>query len=104
MAQLVGQWKLEKAAGQDITFPTEVQFSDEGRVSWKYGNNFFGQFTTDGHNIKLGPFASTKMFFPQNPPEHIVAQAFEQSTSWVISGNTLTLSHDSEVKVVLTKV
>ena len=104
MAQLIGKWKLEKAAGHDITKPTEVLFSEEGRLSWRYGNNFFGQFTIDGQNIKIGPLASTLMFLPQDPPEHIVSKAFEDSTSWAIAGNTLTLSHESEVKVVLTKV
>lgn len=103
MTALSGKWKLNSANGKEIANDVEVTF-EEDKIHYRYGNNYFGNYEVNGNDLKVGPLAGTRMFCPQDPPEGDVAEAFQTSTNWNISGNTLTLSSSTGPKAVLTKI
>ena len=83
---------------------TTAQFQD-GQVNGNAGcNNFFGGYEVDGHNLSVGPLASTEMFCGSPPgvmeQEYAYLAALGSAASFAIEGGQLVIA-DLEGKTVL---
>lgn len=83
---------------------TTAQFQD-GQVNGNSGcNNFFGGYEVDGHNLSVGPLASTEMFCGSPPgvmdQENSYLAALASAASFAIEGGQLVIA-DSEGETVL---
>lgn len=57
-----GTWKLQRINGNtDVPTHPEVTIEEE-RLSYSYGNNYFGGCKVDGDNLTIGPLAGTLMY------------------------------------------
>lgn len=68
------------------------------RVSGFAGcNNFSGDYSVEGNNIKFGPFISTKMYCKRfMDVELSLLKTLEEATSFSLENNTLTLKNNKE--------
>jgi len=83
---------------------TTTQFQD-GQVNGNAGcNNFFGSYEVDGHNLSVGPLASTEMFCGSPPgvmeQENAYLAALGSAASFAIEGGQLVIA-DSGGETVL---
>lgn len=110
-ASIKGQWKLISyglASSQIPAVPdveTSIEFNSDGRMNGNVGcNSFNGGYTLDGDTITFGPIMSTMMFCegPVGDQEMGTLAAFTESATFVLDGNTLTItSADGKSVVVL---
>jgi len=106
-----GEWKLVShgsSSNQISAVPdvgTSFEFDSEGRMSGNVGcNNFGGGYTVDGDTIKFGTIMSTEMFCegPVGRQESAVLSVLQESTTFVIKGNMLTvISSSGDASIVL---
>lgn len=106
-----GEWKLvshgsgsnQISAVADVG--TSIEFDAEGRMSGNVGcNNFGGNYTVDGDTIKFSPIMSTEMFCegPIGGQESAVLSVLQETTSFVINGNMMTItSSNGDASIVL---
>ena len=110
-ASINGQWSLVSygpADSQISTAPdvdTSIEFTSDGTLNGNVGcNGFGGDFTVDGDTITFGPIVSTMMFCegPVGEQEAATLLVFHESASFVLDGDTLTVtSADGSSVVVL---
>lgn len=112
-AAIAGEWTLTSygdpsnptLAAPDIE--TSITFGKDGNVNGTAGcNTFAGGYTTDGKTIAFDPLAATLMFCEGAAGEQEMGlfNAFTGTTSYTLSGNTLTVvSEDGSAAVTLTR-
>jgi len=105
-----GQWKLVSygpPTSQRVAVPdveTSVDFDSEGRMSGNVGcNNFGGGYTVNSNTITFSPVMTTEMFCEAVADQESGTLAvFQESTTFVLDGNTLTItSADGNSSVAL---
>jgi heat shock protein HslJ len=102
-ATLEGNWRLESLGGFPVLRMTEItaQFHDapNGDITGTGGcNRYFGGFSTDSGNIKIGPVASTFMACDQlrMRQESRYFQALQSATSYEVSDENMQLTSGSD--------
>jgi len=107
-ASIEGQWILVSYNGLTAVpdVETSIEFKD-GQMSGNVGcNGFGGEYSVAGNAITFGPVMSTMMFCegPVGDQESATLTVLQEKTSFVIDGNTLTItSTDGNSSVVLEK-
>ena len=110
---IIGDWKLVSYGAPANPVPaapdvdTSIVFGADGKVSGNVGcNGFGGDYTVDGNTITFGPIVSTLMFCegPVGDQETTTLNVFVESASFVLDGDTLTItSADGSSVVVLAR-
>ena len=105
---IVGTWKLTAygPAGSPTPAVADVdatlKFDADGKVGGSGGcNSLGGDYTVEGDQITFGPIISTMMACadPVMTQEGMVTQVMNESASYAIDGNTLTISRDGNILV-----
>lgn len=105
---LVGTWKLTAYGPADSPTPAvadvdaTIKFDADGKLGGSGGcNSLGGDYTVEGDQITFGPIISTMMACadPIMAQEGTVTQVMNESASYKIEGNTLTISKDGNVLV-----
>ena len=108
-----GEWRLVSygdpadptPAATDVE--TSVIFGSNGQVHGNVGcNGFGGDYEVDGDTINFGPIVATLMFCegPVGEQETVLLRVFQETTSYGIDGDTLTItSSDGSDLVVIEK-
>ena len=105
---IVGTWKLTAygPAGSPTPAVADVdatlKFDADGKVGGSGGcNSLGGDYTVEGEQITFGPIISTMMACadPIMAQEGTVTQVMNESASYAIEGNTLTISRDGNILV-----
>jgi len=107
-APIQGQWKLVSygsASGQAPAAPdvdTLLEFKD-GQLSGSVGcNHFSGEYEVSGDSITFGPVMATEMFCETVAEQEAGTFATLQNiTSFVLDGNTLTITSVDGNSIVL---
>ena len=112
-ATIKGEWKLVShgsASSQTPAAPdveTSIEFGSDGQMNGNVGcNGFGGDFTVEGDTITFGPIVSTMMFCegPVGEQEAATLVVFQESASFVLDGDTLTVtSGDGSSVLVLAR-
>ena len=112
-ASLIGDWKLVSYGSPANPTPaapdvdTSIVFDEDGKVSGNVGcNGFGGDYTVDGNTITFDQIVSTLMFCegPVGEQETTTLNMFTGSTTFVLDGDTLTItSADGSSVVVLAR-
>ena len=112
-ASIDGQWALvsygpadsQLSAAPDVD--TSIDFASDGTLNGNVGcNGFGGDFTVEGDTITFGPIVSTMMFCEGSVGEQEAATlvVFQESASFVLDGDTLTVtSADGSSVLVLSR-
>ena len=112
-ASIHGQWALvsygpadsQISAAPDVE--TSIEFTSDGKLNGNVGcNGFGGDFTVDGDKITFGSIVSTMMFCegPVGEQEAATLVVFQESASFVLDGDTLTVtSADGSSVIVLAR-
>ena len=111
-ATIKGQWELVSYGSASNQIPavpdvdTSIEFLD-GQLNGNVGcNGFGGEYEVDGDTIKFGPVMSTLMFCegPVGEQETISLNVFQESATFVLDGDTLTVtSADGNSVIVLAR-
>lgn len=105
---IVGTWKLTAYGPADSPTPAvadvdaNLKFDADGKVGGSGGcNSLGGDYTLEGDQITFGPIISTLMACtdPIMAQEGTVTQVMNESASYKIEGNTLTITKDGNVLV-----
>jgi heat shock protein HslJ len=105
---IVGTWKLTAYGPADSPTPAvadvdaTLTFDADGKVGGSGGcNSLGGDYTVEGEQITFGPIISTMMACadPIMAQEGMVTQVMNESASYAIDGNTLTISRDGNILV-----
>jgi len=109
-ASIEGQWKLVSYGSPSNQTPavpdveTSIEFKD-GQMSGNVGcNGFGGEYEVKGDTITFGPVMATLMFCegPVGEQEMVTLAVFQESATFVIDGDTLTItSADGNSVIVL---
>jgi len=108
-ASLTGTWRLKSIGPTDAPQPAApgidatLTFDKEGRMNGNVGcNSFGGDYKLAGDKITFGPIMSTMMACaePQMTQEQITLQILNESVSYKLDGNTLTIARDGAVLVL----
>jgi len=100
-ASIQGQWKLVSYGLPSEQTPaapgvdTSIEFNSEGALAGNVGcNGFGGDYTVDGDTITFGSVMSTLMFCegPVGEQETVTLNVFYESATFVLNGNTLTIT------------
>lgn len=108
--QLQGSWHIEMILGQPIIdySPAEITFAAAGKLHGNNScNNFFGQYTLQGQELKLMPAGSTMKACVDAlmQQEHKVMQAMPLVAKAKLRQGRLTLlSRDDKAVLVLSQV
>jgi heat shock protein HslJ len=112
-ASINGQWKLVSHGSASNQVPaapdveTSIEFKSDGTLSGSVGcNSFGGDFKVDGDSITFSPIMSTLMFCegPVGDQETITLNVFQESATFVLDGDTLTItSADGNSVIVLAR-
>jgi heat shock protein HslJ len=109
-ASVEGQWKLVSYGSPSSQTPavpdveTSIEFKD-GQMNGNVGcNGFGGEYEVKGDTITFGPVMATLMFCegPVGEQEMVTLAVFQESATFVMDGNTLTItSADGNSVIVL---
>jgi heat shock protein HslJ len=106
---LIGAWKLSSYGPADAQTPavpdTEagLTFNSDGTVSGSSGcNGLGGDYTVDGDQITFGEFVSTLIACedPIMVQEDAMHQVLNGTATYMIEGNTLTLTNNDMVLIL----
>lgn len=90
------KWILYNLDGKEFTSEnqTYIVFNtiDSKVTGTAACNNFFGQFKIKGNSLTFDPLAATRIACPELEKETAFMKAIQNSASYKISGNKLTLS------------
>ena len=108
---IVGEWRLVSYGDPANPTPaapsvdTSIIFGEDGQVNGNVGcNGFGGGYEVDGGTIIFEPLVSTLMFCEGQVGEQetVLLNVFDASASFVVDGNTLTItSADGSAVAVL---
>jgi heat shock protein HslJ len=105
---IVGTWKLTAYGPSASPTPAvadvdaSIKFDSDGKLSGSGGcNSLGGDYKVEGDQITFGPIISTLMACeePRMTQEGTVTQVMNESASYTIEGNMLTISKDGTVLV-----
>ena len=112
-ASITGQWELVSHGSVSSQTPaapgvdTSIEFGSDGALSGNVGcNGFGGDFKVEGDTIAFGSVMSTMMFCegPVGEQEQATLAVFQGSATFVLDGNTLTItSSDGNFVIVLAR-
>jgi len=108
-ASLIGSWKLTSYGSAASPTPAvagaggELTFSNDGKVTGNSGcNGLGGNYKVDGDKITFDQIISTLMACddPRMKQEGAVHQVLNDTASFKIEGNTLTLTNNDNALVL----
>lgn len=97
---LKGEWSLQSINGKDASslfgqerFPSIDFFTSENKISGNAGcNRYNATYQLEGTLLTVGPVASTRMTCQHIDGENQFIKALSETSSIVVSANTITLS------------
>lgn len=98
------QWQLVRVNAMNITPENNftITFHQDKSVNGTGAcNRFFGQYSTEGGKIKIGPLGATKMMCHGIETEDAFFQMLDKIDTYTIDGNTLMLLYNGELLGVL---
>lgn len=110
VSAVVGEWRLVSYGDPASPTPSapdvenSIVFGEDGKVNGNVGcNGFGGDYQVDGDNITFGPIVSTLMFCegPIGEQETVLLKVFQESVSYVLDGDTLTITSPDESAIVV---
>lgn len=107
---LLGSWQIEMVQGQPTIdySPAQLTFEAEGKLHGNNScNNFFGQYTQQGQELKLSPAGSTMKACVDAlmQQEHKVMQAMPLVTqAKLVQGRLTLLGSDDKPLLVLSQL
>lgn len=101
------KWIAESLNGKELKLKEKgsevfmVFNAEEKRVNGKAGcNHFFGGYTEDGQSLSFSEMGATRMACPDMDIEVTFFKVLEDTKSFVIKNNKLSLKNDGEVIAV----